>query len=82
MVGKFGTLTKKNKQIYNIKTLLNQDTLEIEYLFGNAKKQLERMTVIEAERQIALDNLHEMAQELKSRRLQYNQNAKLNYFTK
>jgi hypothetical protein len=76
----FGTLTKKANKI-DIKHILNQNTMEIEYLFKGAENQLEKMTVISAERQIALDSLRKLTQELQDKRLDYNKKDKLGFFT-
>ena len=78
----FGTLTKKKDSKYNIKHIVNKDSMELDYLFSNIHGQLEKMTVISAERQIALDNLRMLTQELQSKHLNYNSNEKLSYFTK
>ena len=77
----FGTLIKRNEEKKNIKHILNQENLEIEYLFNNVYGQLEKMTVISAERQIALENLRALTKELQSRRLEYNSDDKFKYFS-
>ena len=82
MLNTFGTLIKPKEKHYDIKAILNQNTMEIDYLFKNARNSLEKMTVIEAERQIALENLRKLTQELQDKRLEYNNKAKLNYFSK
>ncbi len=75
----FGTLTKKEQN--NIKPILNKDTLAIDYLFRNSQDKLEKMTVIAAEREIALNNLRNLTQELKNQRLAYSSDPKFRYFT-
>ena len=82
MLNTFGTLIKPKEKRYDIKAILNQNTMEIDYLFKNARNSLEKMTVIEAERQIALENLRKLTQELQDKRLEYNNKTKLNYFSK
>ncbi len=82
MLNTFGTLVRNKEQHYDIRTILNQNTMEIDYLFKNSRNSLEKMTVIEAERQIALENLRKLTQELQDKRLEYNNKSKLNYFTK
>lgn len=75
-------LFKKSVSDINIRKFINKDTKELEYLFKNSNKKLEGLTVIEAERRIALDNLRKLTQELKEGRLHYNNESKLNFFTK
>ena len=81
MTNQFGTLTRKKQTKQDIKSILNEDTIEIEYLFGDAKSKLEKLTVIEAERKIALDNLRKLTKELQTMRLHYNEKDELKYFT-
>ena len=77
----FGTLIRKNEEKNNIKRILNQDNMELEFLFNNVYGQLEKMTVISAERQIALENLRALTQQLQDKRLEYNSKEKSKYFT-
>ena len=77
----FGTLIRKNEEKNNIKRILNQDSVELEFLFNNVYGQLEKMTVISAERQIALENLRALTQQLQDKRLEYNSKEKSKYFT-
>lgn len=81
MAKSFCNLTTKNKKDYNIKRILDKDSLEINYLFENSKKTLEKMTVIEAERRIALENLRKLTSELQTKRLRYNSKSFCKYFT-
>lgn len=81
MAKSFCNLTTKNKKDYNIKRILNKDSMEINYLFENSKKTLEEMTVIEAERRIALENLRKLTSELQTKRLRYNSKSFCKYFT-
>ena len=81
MAKSFCNLTKKNKKNYNIKRILDKDSMEINYLFENSKKTLEEMTVIEAERKIALENLRKLTSELQTKRLRYNSKSFCKYFT-
>ena len=81
MAKSFCNLTTKNKKDYNIKRILNKDSMEINYLFENSKKTLEEMTVIEAERKIALENLRKLTSELQTKRLRYNSKSFCKYFT-
>lgn len=77
----FGKLTKKNNHKYDIKRILNKDTLELEFLFKNSRDSLEKLTVVEAERRIALDNLRKLTLELQSKRLDYNSKSSYKYFS-
>ncbi len=81
MAKSFCNLTTKNKKNYNIKRILDKDSMEINYLFENSKKTLEEMTVIEAERKIALENLRKLTSELQTKRLRYNSKSFCKYFT-
>lgn len=75
-------LFKKSAGKTGIKLFINQNTNELEYLFKNSRNKLEGMTVIEAERRIALENLRKLTQELQDKRLQYDSEQKFNFFTK
>ncbi len=81
MAKSFCNLTTKNKKNYNIKRILDKDSMEINYLFENSQKTLEEMTVIEAERRIALENLRKLTSELQTKRLRYNSKSFCKYFT-
>lgn len=77
----FGTLTKDTKKKYDIKKILNKDTMELNYLFKNSNKTLQKLTIIDAERQIAMENLRNLTTELQTKRLRYNARAACKYFT-
>lgn len=77
----FCNLTVKNKRKYDIKRILDKDSMEINYLFQNSNKTLETMTVIDAERRIALENLRKLTDELQTKRLRYNAKSFCKYFT-
>ena len=81
MTDLFCNLTTKNKKQLNIKRILNKDTMELNYLFKNSNKTLEAMTVVDAERRIALENLRKLTDELQTKRLRYNAKAFCKYFT-
>lgn len=74
----FGQLTKKKNNIIRV---LNNDTMQIDYLFKNAQSELEKMSVIHAERQIALENLRKLTSELQTKRLRYKTKSSCKYFT-
>ncbi len=81
MTKSFCNLTVKNKIKYDIKRILDKDSMEINYLFQNSNKTLETMTVIDAERRIALENLRKLTDELQTKRLRYNAKSFCKYFT-
>ena len=81
MTKSFCNLTVKNKIKYDIKRTLDKDSMEINYLFQNSNKTLETMTVIDAERRIALENLRKLTEELQTNRLRYNAKSFCKYFT-
>lgn len=81
MTKSFCNLTVKNKRKYDIKRTLDKDSMEINYLFQNSNKILETMTVIDAERRIALENLRKLTEELQTNRLRYNAKSFCKYFT-
>ncbi len=78
----FGTLTKSNKEEkYDIRKILNKDNMQLDYLFKNSLDNLEKLTVIQAERQIALENLRNLTTQLQTKRLRYNAKSACKYFT-
>ena len=81
MTKNFCDLTTNNKNQLNIKRILNKDSMELNYLFKNSNKTLEAMTVVDAERRIALENLRKLTNELQTKRLRYNAKAFCKYFT-
>lgn len=74
----FGKLTEKQNNIIRV---LNKDTMQIDYLFKNSQSGLEKMSVIHAERQIALENLRKLTNELQTKRLRYKTKSSCKYFT-
>lgn len=74
----FGQLTENKK---NIISVVNKDTMQIDYLFKNSQSELEKMSVIYAERQIALENLRKLTSELQTKRLRYKAKSSCKYFT-
>lgn len=75
----FGNLTKKAH--FDIKRVLNKDTMHIDYLFQNSFGKLEQLSVVQAERQIALENLRNLTKELQTKSLRYKAKASCKYFT-
>jgi hypothetical protein len=75
-----GLLTN-NKQLYDVKEILNKDKKELDYLFKNSYENLEKLTVIEAERQLALENLRKLTIELQTKSLRYKTKSACKYFT-
>ena len=77
----FGKLTAKNKERYNIRQILSKDNTHLDYLFQNSLDSLAKLTVIQAERQIALENLRSLTSQLQTKRLRYNAKSACKYFT-
>ena len=77
----FGTLTKKKKKLYDITEILNAGKSELDSLFKNSEIKLEKLTVIEAERQAALENLRTLTSLLQTKRLRDKVKAGNKYFT-
>lgn len=77
----FGYLTLKQKKLYDICQILKKDDFEIDVLFGNSLSKLEEMTVIEAERKAALDNLRVLTSILQTKRLRNKAKSCNKYFT-
>ena len=75
----FGNLTQKTK--YDIKRILDKDTMNIDYLFENSMGRLEQLSVIQVERQMALENLRTLTKELQTKRLRFNAKKSCKYFT-
>ena len=73
----FGSLTLK----YFAKEKTGHKIKPLDYLFRNSKKRLERMAVLEAERQMAFENLQKLTTELQTKRLRYNARIACKYFT-
>ena len=73
----FGNLTLNNKK----DELVPICDTKLNYIFKNSKKTLEHMTVIEAEREIAFQNLRKLTTELQTKRLRYNAKSACKYFT-
>lgn len=77
----FGNLTLKQKKIYDITEILKKDNITLDTLFQNSIDKLETLTVIQAERQAALDNLRTLTSLLQTKRLREKVKSKSNYFT-
>ena len=72
----FGHLTSNN-----IKSYVNSNTLQLDYLFKNSTSDLEKLSVVQAERQIALENLRNLTKELQTKRLRYKAKSFCKYFS-
>ena len=81
LISNFGTLTKKKKKLYDITEILNAGKSELDSLFKNSELKLEKLTVIEAERQAALENLRTLTSILQTKRLRDKVKAINKYFT-
>ena len=77
----FGTLTKKKKKLHDITEILNAEKNVLDSLFRNSEIKLEKLTVIEAERQAALENLRTLTSLLQTKRLRSKVKAGNKYFT-
>ena len=64
---RFGSLTLKQKKINDIKEILKNDSIDLDYLFKDSLKKLDGLSVIEAERQMALENLRTLTTLLQKR---------------
>ena len=73
----FGKLTLQKK----IKSFVNKNDLDLNYLFENFKGGLEKLSVIQAEREIALENLRNLTKELQTKRLLYKAKSSCKYFS-
>lgn len=72
----FGILTKKyfDEQ--------SKSTVEpLDYLFENAKNQMSKLTVVDAEHKLAFEHLQNLMNELQTKRLRQNARAACKYFT-
>lgn len=77
----FGNLTLKQKKLYDINEILKKDDVDIDILFQNSLQKLEDMTVIEAERQAAIENLRTLTTRLQTKRLRNKVKENNKYFT-
>ncbi len=77
----FGNLTLKQKKLYDISEILKKDDVDIDILFKNSLQKLEDMTVIEAERQAAIENLRTLTTRLQTKRLRNKVKENNKYFT-
>ena len=77
----FGKLTLKQKKLNDITSILASEDKELDILFQNHLHKLEKLTVIDAERKIALENLRKLTIQLQTKRLRRNSKASCKYFT-
>ncbi len=77
----FGDLTLKQKKLYDITEILKKDDINLDILFQNSLKKLEGLTVIEAERQAAIENLRTLTTRLQTKRLRDKVKENNKYFT-
>ncbi len=73
----FGDLTLK----YFAKEKVGHKIKPLDYLFGNSKKRLAKIAVLESERNLAFEHLQKLITELQTKRLRYNAKAACKYFT-
>ena len=77
----FGKLTLKQKKINDISDILSNEDRELDILFQDHLHKLEKLTVIDSERRIALENLRKLTIQLQTKRLRKNSKASCKYFT-
>ena len=77
----FGNLTLKQKKLYDIGEILNKQDRDLDILFQNSMDKLEKLTVIDAERTAALENLRTLTTILQKKRLRSKIKSNNKYFT-
>jgi hypothetical protein len=77
----FGNLTLKQKKLYDIGKILNKQDRDLDILFQNSMDKLEKLTVIDAERTAALENLRTLTTILQTKRLRSKVKSSNKYFT-
>ena len=77
----FGNLTLKQKKLYDIGEILNKQDRDLDILFQNSMDKLEKLTVIDAERTAALENLRTLTTILQTKRLRSKIKSNNKYFT-
>ena len=77
----FGSLTLKQKKLYEIKSILKYDNIDLDNLFKNSLNKLDSLSVIEAERKMALENLRNLTSQLRERSLNLKNNQDNEYFS-
>ena len=77
----FGSLTLKQKKLYEIKSILKDDNIDLDNLFKNSLNKLDSLSVIEAERKMALENLRNLTSQLRERSLNLKNNQDNEYFS-
>ena len=77
----FGNLTLKQKKLYDIGEILNKQDRDLDILFQNSMDKLEKLTVIDAERTSALENLRTLTTILQTKRLRSKVKSSNKYFT-
>lgn len=76
----FGNLTLAN-HLTDFENYVENNNDELDYIFKNYGHHLENLTVIEAERRIALENLRLLTKRMQSNRIKQNASAFCKYFT-
>ncbi len=77
----FGNLITKKNKLYDIEKILKNDDTALNILFQNSADKLEKLTVIESERKIALENLRNLTTILQTKRLRDKVKSSNKYFT-
>lgn len=76
----FGEISRLRK-LYNIREILKEKNEDIDYLFDKSIKHLENFNVVEAEREMALEQLRVLTSQLQTRRLRNKIKSSCKYFT-
>lgn len=76
----FGNLTLAN-HMADFENHTNNHDMELDYIFQNYGHHLENLTVIEAERRIALENLRSLTKRMQSNRIKQNAESFCKYFS-
>lgn len=77
----FCRLTLKEKRLQNISEILNDESKSLDILFENHLSKLDKLTVIDAERKAALENLRVLTTQLQTKRLREKSKSSCRYFT-
>jgi len=73
--------SNKSESSYDLNSLLNKNNRELDYIFKDTDKYLDELTVVQAERQVALNNLRLLTKRLQANRLKQKAKAFCKYFS-
>lgn len=77
----FVNINENMNEYFDVTEILKRDNLEIDYLFEEHEKSLRNFNIMEAERNMAMDNLRKLTTLLQTRRLRYKAREACKYFT-